>query len=112
MERKEEITWNKEKRKEAKGEKMREYKMGWVKIGHINYVLIFHCHISAFVFLFSSSKANQDCAKLEAAVEMLLELKKRAKDESALNRIVGYPGDLAALGPVLRHVSSEAIDIL
>ena len=51
-------------------------------------------------------KANKDCGKLDSAVEMLLELKKRAKDESALNRIVGYPGDLAALGPILRHVSA------
>ena len=59
-----------------------------------------------------SAKANQDCTKLDSAIEMLLELKKRAKDEYALNRIVGYPGDLAALGPVLRHVSNVCLSEL
>ena len=52
-----------------------------------------------------SLAANQDCSKLEEAIKMLHELKKRAQNDAHIARVQGYKGDLSALGPVIRHVS-------
>ena len=50
--------------------------------------------------------------KAEQAIKMLLELQRKAEDENALKRIVGYPGDLNALGSILRHVGLALTDLL
>ena len=51
-----------------------------------------------------TTKANQSTTKLEQAIKMLLDLRKQADDQSSLDHIVGYIGDLSELGPVQRHV--------
>lgn len=58
-------------------------------------------------FLRYTSKADQNVAKLEQAIKMLLDLRKQADDQSSLDHIVGYIGDLSDLGPVFRHVSQR-----
>ena len=55
--------------------------------------------------LLYSSRAGDDVEKVDLAIKMLMELQRRAEDENALRRIVGYPDDLNALGSILRHVS-------
>jgi len=56
-------------------------------------------------FLRYTAKATQSTTKLERAIEMLLDLRKQADDQSSLDHIVGYIGDLKELGPVYRHVN-------
>ena len=56
-------------------------------------------------FVKYTAQAKQDYSRLEEAIQMLLELKKQANDELTLSRIEGYPGDLADLGAIFRHVS-------
>ena len=55
-------------------------------------------------FLRYTSKAGQSVTKLEQAIKMLLDLRKQADDQSSLDHIVGYIGDLSELGPAFRHV--------
>ena len=55
-----------------------------------------------------SARGGDEVDKAEEAIKMLLELQRKAGDDSALMRIVGYPGDLAALGPINRHVGSNS----
>lgn len=55
-------------------------------------------------FLRYTAKAGQSVTKLEQAIKMLLDLRKQADDQSSLDHIVGYIGDLSELGPVFRHV--------
>merc|ERR1712142_476110 len=54
-------------------------------------------------FMKYSSNAGEDLKPLQDAVQMLMDLKRKAEDLRLLRSIVGYPGDLSKLGSLLRH---------
>jgi hypothetical protein len=61
-------------------------------------------------FIRYTTQAKQETAKLEEAIQMLMDLRKLADDSVTLSGIMGYAGDLADLGPVFRHVSFESYE--
>lgn len=72
------------------------------------------CRIDEYITILKdllkyTAKAKQDYSKLEQTIEMLMDIKKQADDLTALDNITNYPGNLADLGPVFRHVCSMLI---
>ena len=61
------------------------------------------CHKS-FCFYHNSAQSGDDVTRCHEAIDMLLELKRRADDTALLKRIDAYAGDVTTLGPLIRHV--------
>ena len=58
-------------------------------------------------FLRYTSQAKQDPSVIEEAITMLMDLKKKAKDQMQLRQIQKYEGDISALGTLRRWVSLD-----